>query len=328
MPLADQFYMKKVLIIGASGSLGSGVINNLSGNYQITGTYVNNRPRLDSTKFIQLDITQKEQFAKLDNNFDVVFLIAGAMPAMMRGYDPSVYIDVNIQGALNVLEYCHTNSIKKLIYVMTFSDVSSEFYSGIPIKDDAQRTLPFTGDHSVYAISKIAACDLIEHYHQEHGIQTIIFRIPTIYCNDDNFNYYANGKLKSKAYIEMIRSIVNNHSIDIWGNPNNAKDMPYIKDFCTLIEKAIEHKTAQGVFNAGTANPVSLEQLVNVMIEVFSPNYPVEKHYLPNKPSQPNFTFSMQKTNSVFDFEPEWNVRDMFFDIEKSLGINKFIVSK
>ena len=208
---------------------------------------------------------------------------------------------------------------------MTFSDVSHKFYNGKPILADDDRSLTLTGDHAVYAISKVAACDLIEHYHQEYGLQTIIFRIPTVYCADENFDYYVDGKLKRKAYIQMIESIVNNQKIEIWGNPNHAKDMPYIKDFSRLIHLGVKHPTAQGIFNAGTDNPISLTELVDTMIQVFTSNKDIQKLSCPNKPSQPNFTFDMSKTNEVFDYKPEWNLKEMLADIRDTLGMEVFI---
>ncbi|AHF01115.1 NAD-binding protein [Thiomicrospira aerophila AL3] len=316
--------MNKVLVIGASGSLGKGVIKEIKGQFDITGTYTSRYFEVEGVKTQQLDITDANQFDALDKDFDSVFLVAGAMPAMMKGYTPQHYIDVNTTGVLNVLEYCRKNNIKKLVYIMTFSDVSGSFYTGVPIQDDAPRTLTLTGDHAVYSITKVAACDLIEHYHQEYGLQTIILRIPTVYCNDDNFNYYVDGELKVKAYVQMIRSIVNNHSIQVWGDPSNAKDMPYIKDFAALVSKALLHPTAQGIFNAGTGHPVSLEELVETMIRVFSPSEAVTKEYLPSKPSQPNFTFDMTKTNTIFDFEPSWTLEKSLQDILDTLGMETF----
>lgn len=311
--------MKKVLVIGASGSLGKGVIKELKDKYIITGTYTTRPFLLDGVFSKKLDITNNNDFNNLDGNYDAVFLVAGAMPAMMKGYTPQVYIDVNITGIMNVLEYCRTKKIPKLIYIQTFSDVSGSFYTGIPIKDDDSRTLTLTGDHAVYAISKVAACDLIEHYHQEYDLQTIIFRIPTVYCNDDNYEYFVDGKLKTKAYIKMIKSIINDSKIEVWGNPKNAKDMPYIKDFAVLIDKAIEHNTAQGMFNAGTGDAVSLDALVDTMVEVFSPEKLVDKIYLPDKPSQPNFTFDMTKTKQTFGFEPVFGIKEMLADIKNNL---------
>jgi len=316
--------MKKVLVIGASESLGKGVVNELKKHYKVTGTYNNNKINIENAEMVQVDIRNAKTLNNLSDDFDTVILIAGVMPAKMKGYNHQLYIDVNITGTLNVLEFCRKKNIKKIIYIMTFSDKAGQFYSGIPIKDDGENTLNYRGDHAVYSISKVTACELMEHYHQEYGLQTIIFRIPTVYCNDDNFYYYVNGVKRTKAYIKMIQSIVNNKKIEIWGNPKNAKDMPYIKDFAVLIKKAVESKTAQGFYNAGTGNPVSLEVLVNTLIEVFGEGEEVEKIYKPKKPSQPNFTFDMIKTMQEFDYKIKYGVREMFEDIKDTLGIEIF----
>jgi|SRR5690554_324129 len=316
--------MKKVLVLGGSGSLGRGIIEQLKEAHEVTATYSSNEFSEPGVTVRHADITNPVSLENLGRDFDAVVMIAGAMPATMAGYEPQRYIDTNITGTLNVLEYCRKSNINKIIYIMTFSDVSHKFYNGIPIESDDSRGLTLTGDHAVYAVSKVAACDLIEHYHQEYGLQTIIFRIPTVYCADDNFNYYVDGELKTKAYVQMLRSIVSDGRVELWGNPNNAKDMPYIKDFARLIELGVESPTAQGVFNAGTGQPVSLKELVDTMIEVFSKDRPVEVIARPEKPSQPNFTFNMAKTQEVFGFTPEWSVKAMFEDIRNKLGVEAF----
>lgn len=316
--------MKKVLVLGASGSLGRGVVQHLKGNHTVTATYVSNEFTEGGVFVKQADIKDGDSLESLGADFDSVVLIAGAMPATMAGYEPQRYIDTNITGILNVLEFCRRSNIRKIIYVMTFSDVSHKFFNGIPIESDESRVLTLTGDHAVYAISKVAACDLIEHYHQEYGLQTIIFRIPTVYCADDNFNYYVDGVQEMKAYVQMIRSIVNDQKVEIWGNPMHAKDMPYIKDFARLIELGVVHPTAQGTFNAGTNAPVTLSHLVEVMIDVFSGDRVVDVMYRPEKPSQPNFTFNMEKTRETFGFESEWGVEDMMKEIRDTVGIDAF----
>ena len=161
---------------------------------------------------------------------------------------------------------------------------------------------------------------MLEHYHQEWGLQSIVLRIPTVYCDDTNFNFYVDGRERVKGYIQIIRSIVSKGSVELWGDPRNAKDMPYIKDFSRLVGLAVAHETAQGVFNAGTGDPVSLEEWIDILIDVFSPSKEVKKIYRPEMPSQPNFTFDMSKTYEVFGFEPEWDVRSMFADILATLG--------
>lgn len=316
--------MKRVLVLGASGSLGRGIIRHLKHTSEVTATYANNEFTEKGISVRQADIRNRSNLDNLGPNFDAVVLIAGAMPATMAGYEPQQYIDTNITGVLNVLDYCRKSNISKIIFVMTFSDVSHKFFNGIPIESDDNRGLTFTGDHAIYAISKVAACDLIEHYHQEYGLQTIIFRIPTVYCDDNNFNYYVNGLERKKSYVKMIKSIVQDQKVELWGNPDHAKDMPYIKDFARLIGMGVEHPTAQGIFNAGTGQPVSLTHLVKVMIDVFSGGNPIDVIERPEKPSQPNFTFNMSKTEEVFGFKPEWDVQEMFEDIRNTIGVDAF----
>ena len=308
----------KILAIGASGSLGHSYSNYSTYKESITKTF--NRRPLDSINAIKLDITNKSDFDHLESDYDAIILFAAAMPAEMEGYSPQKYIDVNVTGALNVLEFARRNSINKIIYIQTFSDMSAYFYNGIPIQDDAPRTINYTGDHAVYAISKIAAAELFEHYHQEYGMQTIIFRIPTVYCNDENIDYCVDGVNKRKSYIAMIESIINNNRVEIWGNPNNSKDMPYIKDFVRLLDKAVGHPSAQGTFNAGTGQPVSLQKLVDSMVNVFSPTPDnVDIVSRTDEQSQPNFTFDMSKTNSTFNYKPEYDCENMLEDIKNSL---------
>ncbi|WP_426578380.1 NAD-dependent epimerase/dehydratase family protein [Xenorhabdus stockiae] len=310
---------KKVLIIGASGSLGEGICNEIASQFSVTGTYLNNKKESDKIIYTRLDIINDTDFNKLDKDYDCVVLIAGAMPATMEGYHPNKYFDVNVYGTINVLEFCRKNGIKKLIYIMTFSDRYNNFYNGVPIKADEPATLNYTGDHAIYAISKVTACEIIEHYHQEYGLQTIIFRIPTVYCYDDKVDYYVDGKIKTKAYIKMIRNIIHHNEVEIWGDKNNAKDMPYIKDFARLISLAIDNPKAQGTYNAGTGIPVSLDELVNAMIKVFSSDGKTKLIHKADNSSQPNFTFDMSKTIADFSYQPEYDIEMMLEDIKNNL---------
>ena len=316
--------MKKILIIGATGSLGKVISQRLSVSYEVTGTYFEHKPEeyACNIQYLRLDITDMTDFETIEQAYDCVVLVSGAMPAVMQGYAPKKYIDVNISGTLNTLEFCRRTNVQKLIFVMSFSDVSAAFYSGIPIMTDQPRTLTMTGDHAVYGISKATACDLIEHYHQEYGLQTVIFRIPTVYCPDDNVSYFVDGVKRTKAYVQMIRNVVQHQKIEVWGDPTNAKDMPYVKDFSRLIELAVKSKSAQGLYNAGTGFPVSLEQLVDTIIEIFGKGNSVEKIYRSEMPSQPNFTFDMSRTKTDFGFVPEYDIKKMLLDIRDNVDLS------
>lgn len=122
--------MKKIVVFGASGDTGQYFIryflDNYTGNeYQIvaTGTRKTNCFEHLGVSYYRVDITNKDNFSKLPNDVYAVVDLAGAMPARMKGYNPYKYIDVNIIGNLNILEYCRANHVDRILFAQSFGDI-------------------------------------------------------------------------------------------------------------------------------------------------------------------------------------------------------------
>ena len=96
------------------------------------------------------------------------------------------------------------------------------------MSSDAKRSYPLTGDHSVYAIAKNAAVDLIEHYHHQYGISRFIFRFFTIYQYHPNAYHFADTKMRKMPYRMLMDKAANAEPITIYGNPERIKEMVYI----------------------------------------------------------------------------------------------------
>ena len=126
--------MKKIVVFGASGDTGQYFIryflDNYTGNeYQIvaTGTRETNCFEHLGVSYYRVDITNKDDFSKLPNDVYAVVDLAGAMPARMKGYNPYKYIDVNIIGNLNILEYCRANHVDRILFAQSFGDINTKF---------------------------------------------------------------------------------------------------------------------------------------------------------------------------------------------------------
>ena len=181
--------MKKIVILGATGNVGSYFTKYTkeryaNGEYEIIA--VGHRAKADifgemCVKYISMDISKEEDFEKLPKE-DVYAVIdlAAVIPAYMDGYHPEKYLRSIIMGTYNVLEYCRKNNVEKLLYSTSCYDMW-EYPAGTVVKPDMPRNYSYVGDHAVYVISKNTACELIEHYHQEYGLKTFIFRFPTVY---------------------------------------------------------------------------------------------------------------------------------------------------
>lgn len=323
--------MKNIVIIGATGSTGLYLTEYLSqGKYCLTATGLKNRKteyyQKRNINYITLDIANKSDFEQLPkDNIDCVILLAGIMPSRMKGYDPHKYLDTNIKGTLNSLEYCRENKIPKIIFALSHSDVAGHWNTGNYIKDDARRILNYKGDHAVYIISKVAASDLIEHYHQDYGIQTIIFRLPTIYCYWPDSTMYVNGEKREMAFMTFMQKAINGETIEIWGDPNKPKDIIYIKDFIQLVENAMQSENAQGIYNVGTGIPTTLNEQINGVVEIFcDPNKRSEIVYCPEKPSQISYLYDVSKAKKELGYEVKYPYRKMLEDMKTEMNNSIF----
>ena len=199
--------MKKIVVFGASGDTGQYFVRyfleNYKGNeYQIvaTGTREMDCFKKMNVSYYQVDITKKEDFSKLPENVYAVVDLAGAMPARMRGYNPYKYIDVNIIGNLNILEYCRKTGADRILFAQSFGDIKDYGEKNPILTVDLPRKFSFTSDHTIYVMTKNFAVDMIENYYQMYGLKRFIFRLPTIYLYSPIDTFYVDGEKRKIGY--------------------------------------------------------------------------------------------------------------------------------
>lgn len=104
------------------------------------------------------------------------------MPARMKGYNPYKYIDVNITGNLNVLEYCRETGADRILFAQSFGDIKDYAEENPILTVDLPRKFSFTSDHTIYVMSKNFAVDMIENYHQMYGLKRFILDYQQYIC--------------------------------------------------------------------------------------------------------------------------------------------------
>lgn len=267
--------MNTVMIIGAAGMIGVYLTDELleKGIKVIAVCHKQKDTEAFARRGIEsytLDISNKCNFDVLPKSgIDSVVLLAGILPAGMKGYFPEIYFQINTIGALNVLEYCRINNIPQVLYSQSHSDVSGYWKEEI-IDAYAQPSINYNNDHTVYIISKIAAAELLENYHQMYGLSYALFRLPNIYSYHPNKYYYVDGKQKIVAYRMFIDKAIAGDDIEIWGNPQMKRDIVYVKDLTQMFFLAIEKKIKRGKYNISNGTEITLEQQVKDTIDIFS----------------------------------------------------------
>ena len=126
--------MKKVLVTGGSGFIGSHLVDALleqDRDVIVLDNFSTGRPQnlahvLDKVQLIKCDISKPGRWHKLFENIDYVFHLAALADIVPSIEKPDDYYQSNVNGTFNVLEACRKHNVKKIVYS------TSSFCYGIP----------------------------------------------------------------------------------------------------------------------------------------------------------------------------------------------------
>ena len=319
--------MKNIVVFGASGDTGRYFVeyflNHYNGTeYRIiaTGTSATDYFQKLNVDYFQIDITKKEDFLQLPKDVYAVVDLAGAMPARMKGYNPYTYIDVNITGTLNILEFCRQNQVDRILFAQSFGDIKDHAEETLLLTADMPRKFSYTSDHTIYVMTKNFAVDMIENYHQMYGLKRFIFRLPTIYLWSPIDHYYVDGKIRKIGYRILIDKAIAGEDIEVWGDPLRKKDMVYVKDFCQMLYKALFVERNTGYYNVGTGIGTSLIDQIKGIVEVFcAPNKVSNIRLRPDMPNAPQYIMDIEPAKKELGYIPKYDYIEMLKDFKKEM---------
>lgn len=322
--------MKKIIIFGASGDIGKYFVKYFLDNYSGTeyeliavGTRDTDFFKSNGVEYIKVDIRNEKNFCLLPNDVYAVVDLAGAMPARMEGYDPRLYIDTNITGTFNILEYCRKNKVDRILYSQSFGDIKDNAENDILLKVDSPRKFSFRSDHTVYVLTKNFAVDMIENYHQMYGLKRFIFRLPTIYLWSPIDLYYVDGIKRKIGYRLLIEKAINGDDIEIWGDPSRKKDMVYVKDFCQMLYKALFVDRHGGYYNVGTGVGTTLEAQVLGIVDVFCDRDKRSQiTYRKDMPDAFQYVMDISSAKAELGYEPVYDYIAMLKDMKATMNNN------
>ena len=320
---------KRIVILGANGGTGKYLVdyfcNHINEEYEIIGTGRHNCPFVEEKiQYIQMDITKKDDYNKLPDNICTIIDLAGAMPARMKGYYPERYINTNIVGTFNLLEYCRHKKIDRVLFTQSFGDIKDHAEDELVLTPFMSPKFDYSSDHSLYVISKNTAVEMFKHYNAMYGIKTFIFRLPTIYSWSSDDSYYVDGILRKRAWRLLIEKASKGEPIEVWGDPARLKDMVYVKDFCQMLYKACFVDRSFGYYNVGSGIGTSLLDQIKGMIEVFGEYKKSEIIFRKDKPNAPQYIMDISNARSELGYEPQFCYIDMLKDMKYESRLNRF----
>lgn len=331
-----------IVVFGAGGFLGTYLTDHLiAGGYEVLASdvsevseaYYRNR----NLAFERVDITQKESFERLpQQGVDAVVHLACVQPANIseQKYDPLDYVRVNVMGTLNILEYCKRARVPKVIYTCSHRNTQGMWKekAGRAIREDDGRSLPFTGDYAMFAISESAACDSVEHYARTYGLEGVMLRLPPVYGYGPHTEIFKDGKPIRTGFLIFIENAMEGRPIEIWGDPEVGRDIVYVKDVVSAIERALERSGIGGLYNISSGRLLSLREQAEAIVQVYSrPESRSQLRYRPDKPNLiETYYYDISKAERVLGWRPEYSFHEMLLDYQKEeqSGRFSFLVEK
>ncbi len=265
--------MKKVLITGAAGFIGSHVARlfvNKYPEYQIFNldklTYAGNLENLrdiensENYTFIKGDIVEEafvyELFEKY--KFDGIIHLA-AESHVDRSIDhPMDFIHTNIEGTVNLLNAAKAawkNAFEDKLFYHISTD---EVYGSLGKEGYFTETTPYD-PKSPYSASKASSDHLVRAYGNTYQLPFVISN-----CS----NNYGPNQFPEKLIPLCIHNILDKRPIPIYGKGENIRDWLYVEDHAGAID-LIFHKGRQGrTYNVGGWNEWKNVDLVRLLCDL------------------------------------------------------------
>ena len=262
-----------ILITGGAGFIGSHVVHFFVKNYPKyhiynldTLSYASNLDNLNKIKnkqnytFIKGDICDNNLVKDIFKKYKIsrVIHLAAESHVDRSITDPISFATTNVMGTLNLLqvakEYWKNNLSHKLFYHIS----TDEVYGSLGNDGLFLETSKYD-PHSPYAASKASSDHFVRSYKDTYGFPAII---------SNSSNNFGPNQFDEKLIPLVVKNIVNNISIPVYGNGKNIRDWIYVDDHVRAID-LIFHKGQIGqTYNIGGSCELRNIDLINKLINI------------------------------------------------------------
>ncbi len=226
-------------------------------------------------------------------NFDAVINLAARAGVRSSVENPWVYVDTNVTGTLNLLEFCQRLRIPKFLLASTSSVYGAD--APLPTPETASSDYPL----QAYAASKKGAEALSHAYHYLYDIDVSIVRFFTVYG--------PAGRPDMSVY-RFIRWIIEDEPVRLFGDGNQSRGFTYIDDIARGVIQALKFLGFE-IINLGGHQNITINDLI-AMIEQKVGKPAIIDHLSPIKADMKANLADVSKAGSLLGWEPIVDLQD------------------
>lgn len=299
--------MKKVLVTGADGFIGSHLTESLlEKGYDVKAfVYYNSfnnwgwldtlpKEKLDAIEIFSGDIRDPNGVREAMKDVDMVFHLAALIAIPFSYHSPDSYVDTNIKGTLNVLQAARSLNTKRVLVTSTSEVYGTAQY--VPIDEKH----PYQGQ-SPYSATKIGADRLAESFYRSFGLPVSIVR---------PFNTFGPRQSARAVIPTIITQLLSGKDEIKLGALSPTRDFNYVKDTAAgFIAIAESEKTIGEEINIATQQEISIGDLANEIISQINPSAKIicdEQRLRPEKSEVNRLLGSNAKIKELTDWKQQY----------------------
>lgn len=250
--------MNKILITGGAGFIGSALVRYWVDQgaevhvIDLPEKIAKRRASIDGVQFHPGDVTSPEIFKQVGGGFDIVYHLAAQTSARISEEQPYLDIDTNVKGVFNLCQWARETRPGRVVFSSSMAVYGSH---GDNLTENSALE-----PCSVYGITKLAGEKLLSVLRSE-GINVNVFRLFNVYGPGQD--YYNLKQGMASVYITMA---ITRDVIEVTGSFDRYRDFVYIDDVVAALVLPIAN-TKQWIFNVGNGTPVTVVQLLDVILQ-------------------------------------------------------------
>lgn len=295
--------VKRLLITGGSGFIGSNLIEYLKDEYEIY-SYDAHFPGFGNhiPKSLQIpgDVRDLNQLEFATKNIDCIIHLAALSHVKTCWENPKLCININGGGTLNVLEACRKNDVKKIIIA-----ASDHIYGKNPIQLPINEMHPMNAlyESDPYGKSKALQYLFAKMYYDLYGMNIVITA---------SGNVYGGNQSRPNVIPNFKYNLEHNEDLVIHGNGKQTRDFYHVSELCEGYRLCIENEHLRGeLINFGSGIETSVNKIAETMMKLYPQSKSKIIHVEDTKLNAMNrMVLDAQKAKKILGWESKISLED------------------